>query len=586
MPFTAAEPHLVLESLERWAQAGRACSSGAEHDVDFLLLNSRDETLLDVDLFMSNLTRSTFMRTNSRCFGAVELLHSRLSAERDEYPAGPSNMFFDLFLSDDFAAFRRSYDFMFWTEWDTKPIKPFWVDCLQHETGTGEFWVKGSMLQGPHLDIAVQDRVNWNWVAHINGNALYSLRNPAFRQFLRVVIEYEPPNHYWKPFDVSMWRVLHAFPYTWPLYQRYRPMFLHSAFIRHYSFLMSEKNEEDAVASQHTFFVHGAAASAGKVIYEKKIVNASLDGVQWDDAIMAELSISVLMRSHRADMRLALVALESIRRYMPSVAEVVVVVPEGDVAAFTRRIPYSKVLVRGEPDLLQNGRMQQKYTKLTADQYCKGKFVFHLDSDVVLFRPVQTRDLFWAGKPLLFYDAYDNLPRVLDIWRQGTANAVGKPIEHEFSRSNNHLYPRSMYAQGRRHLEELFKTNLTTFLKTRLAATADAAARHMSEQQAAGLYFSDFNYLGGYLWHFMHDAIAWAPMDGIERDRLAFPAPIVPAMTCQGDARLAVGTGMLTEQVAALRAAVNAGSCDPVLEFESKLLAAALALCEGDLCGH
>ena len=50
------------------------------------------------------------------------------------------------------------------------------------------------------------------------------------------VIQYEPPNHFWKPFDVSIWRVLHAFPHTWPVYQKYRAKFVYSNFIHHWGF--------------------------------------------------------------------------------------------------------------------------------------------------------------------------------------------------------------------------------------------------------------------------------------------------------------------------------------------------------------
>jgi hypothetical protein len=35
-----------------------------------------------------------------------------------------------------------------------------------------------------------------------------------------------------------------------------------------------------------------------------------------------------------------------------------------------------------------------------ADTYCRGKYIFHLDSDVVLIKQLQKRDLFLFGRPV------------------------------------------------------------------------------------------------------------------------------------------------------------------------------------------
>ena len=85
------------------------------------------------------------------------------------------------------------------------------------------------------FDDLVKDKTyTWDWVGHMNGNAVYSLQNCHFLDFIRVTMELEPPNDLRRPFDVSMWRVLHAFPYTWHVYQKYRHQFVTSDFIVHH----------------------------------------------------------------------------------------------------------------------------------------------------------------------------------------------------------------------------------------------------------------------------------------------------------------------------------------------------------------
>ena len=54
------------------------------------------------------------------------------------------------------------------------------------------------------LDSAAAVSYNWNWVGHLNGNALYDLRDHAFRDFLRLVVQYEPPSHFWKVGGVGL----------------------------------------------------------------------------------------------------------------------------------------------------------------------------------------------------------------------------------------------------------------------------------------------------------------------------------------------------------------------------------------------
>jgi hypothetical protein len=146
----------------------------------------------------------------------------------------------------------------------------------------------------------------------------------------------------------------------------------------------------------------------------------------------------------------------------------------------------------------------------THTQYCQGDFILHLDSDVVLFRPVLYKDIFLLGKPMLEYDTYANLaPWHVNVWQNGTAFAVGRyPNPYEYSRSNEHVYPRAAYAAARRHIEERFNgLPFVDFLATRpgsgkgrakLNRTLDAQHMPAGETEDRQDLFSDFNYMGEY----------------------------------------------------------------------------------------
>jgi hypothetical protein len=89
-----------------------------------------------------------------------------------------------------------------------------------------------------------------------------------------------------------------------------------------------------------------------------------------DDAraeiIPAALKLSVLVRTFSRDVEAAAVALQSAKRFLPNALEFVVVVPEPDLAQAREALPDFAV-VKGEPILMPDQSMQQKYTKLMGD---------------------------------------------------------------------------------------------------------------------------------------------------------------------------------------------------------------------------
>ncbi|MBD2088992.1 tetratricopeptide repeat protein [Microcoleus sp. FACHB-1515] len=237
--------------------------------------------------------------------------------------------------------------------------------------------------------------------------------------------------------------------------------------------------------------------------------------------------VSIMCRTYHGDKMWLPYLFRSIEKFFPMHREVVVVYEKQDEAELKSLIPSWVKIVR--EDKFADGTIQQKYSKLTADTFCEGKYIFHIDSDSIFTRNVRSEYMFRDGKPILEYTPYSTLieyaksPEMLEwarnqgmtdakphikveFWRAGTANAVGEPVDYEFSRRPEKLYPRWMYKQARELIENRHNMSFKDFIKTQ-------HGRHRDDLPVDQIYFSDFNYIGAFMWYHMKDEIAWVNTD-------------------------------------------------------------------------
>ncbi|KAI9033180.1 hypothetical protein DFJ74DRAFT_651008 [Hyaloraphidium curvatum] len=189
-PVVAKDIAKMETILDTYGAVGQPCSGRFTAVTDFYFLYNliQDGT---VDALNRKLAQSSSFRKMSRCFHETGVVFANLSGIEDEYPAGPSNMFFKLIESPDLKWFRNA----------------LYIEATLPTSYNGlepDYWMKGSVYRGRGFDQAVLYRENWNWVDHLNGNAFYRLNDPEFEDFVRITKEYEPPNDYWKPFDIAM----------------------------------------------------------------------------------------------------------------------------------------------------------------------------------------------------------------------------------------------------------------------------------------------------------------------------------------------------------------------------------------------
>ena len=641
VPLIAEDVPRVMAGIRKWAALGPVCDTSQELPMALRFLYSRTREHYDalslpyLEQMMAQ--EAIVVARVSSCFQSIETIFSELREEQDGYPEGPSHMFFKLLIHQH-ATLLQPFSHgqpaltasahalvhvrlpcppclclpcgpslwcvcvvsVYWMEWDVKPIRAYWAEKLFDLTLHDEFWVKGGRYRGRAFDEVIKDSSSWTWVGHLNGNALYRLHDDDFNAFLQLTVEREPPSHYWKPFDIAMWRTLVDFPYNWHLYQTYGDRFQTTAAMQHLGFTGTD--EEFATVVHHSpnvFLIHGDRGSAGLSKYLVKFkdgVPSTNTTVQWSDEVSPAMRVSVFIRTAEPEFPFAALAIQSAQRFLAGALEYVVVVPEADAAAARQALPGNIVLYE-EKKVVKEEAVQAKLTKLQAELYCMGSYIFHLDADVVLYRPVLRRDLFIFHRPILRFDRYENLQWLeeerfmkqqhakaeqgddpLDDplprqWQEGTSYALGQKVEFEFSRSNDHLYPRSVYAEARAHIERLHGMSLPAFLDTREAWLRFDSAGGVSTQMQR--LFSDFNYLGAFLYYQQPQAMSWTYL-GVDKPPVhALPyafTSIRPDVVCQGDLELhrpwAKRKVALQSQVSIMQRIVNHGAhCSELHKF-------------------
>lgn len=578
VPFTARDVPALSDNLDRWRQVGPACDSELreKNRPDMWFYFSKTSAALPRE-FARFQTKQAYQPLHE-CFARVDVTFANLTAEEDGYPAGINFMFFRMVTGATHANQLKHFNALYWMEPDVQPIKPYWLDVLVSESQTDDdFWIKGSVYLGGVFDRAVGQ--DWTWIGHINGNAMYRLHQPMFSRFLQIVMDLEPPGHFWKPFDVSIWKVLHDFPYFWHAYQRIAKHFVYADFVEHWGFTITDDGMILSHQNPRTFLVHGKNMSTGKRASQRKFKN-NLSHVNWDGAIDPKAdSVSVLIRSQTMDVDYAIVAIYSVLVHMSGALEIVVVAPDKDVFAIVARLQKlsDKVRVVAEEPLTPETAesvhpMQETYTRSLADVYCRGKYIFHMRPDSVLVRKVLRKDLFIAGKPIMWHALYADLPETAGFWRNGTANALGDDNSAQVSgRVGERVIPREVYKSLRDHLEHFHRKSFRSFLQTRVGQKF--CLRHdrvgdcpltLNDAAAEQRAYSDEAVLGAFMFTRMNGSAAWLPIEQSRDYNREVFVPIITRFTCQGQAWLARKLGETQQDIRALQNAINDGNCDKV----------------------
>eukprot|EP00903_Cladosiphon_okamuranus_P005533 g5510.t1 len=109
------------------------------------------------------------------------------------------------------------------------------------------------------------------------------------------------------------------------------------------------------------------------------------------------------------------------------------------------------------------GDAEALFPLVSADRYCSGRFVLHLDPDSVLLERVTYDHLFHFGKPVIPFTRFSDKDMSYQqqhpgnaCWRSKAPLALGIPenerVVHDFSEYDMHIYPTDLYPALRAHL--------------------------------------------------------------------------------------------------------------------------------------
>jgi hypothetical protein len=546
LPFPELNKAILSETIHRMVAVGSPCSKNAASAVQ-LIVYGNVSALVDKEKPVIWVMEGLGMYYS--CFSKVVVLGTAELSPED--PGGPNavvnKMFFDLFLNDAVRNRFPSSTHAFWMEPDATPVRPHWIDALVGLAARSNFWMAGSVYRGSGLDEAAESPGNRNWVGRIGGSAVYNMRDEAFSEFLRVVTHYEPAVTRTCKFDVSIWRVLHTFPYTWPLYQAARSRFIHANFLHDWASRISPSDVARTRSGSTAYFVHGSSAT------DADLPQPTPPTVP-PDAVPPTLRLSVFVRALGGDAGFVREAVLSVAKHAPHVFEIVVLFPAGEppssadsFLAIATASPPVRVAVGPSP--VEDALRRRVWWGLHADSFCRGDLILHLDSGTVLWRLLQLRDFLWLGRPLLSYRRPDELPALAGL----AATEDGAEFEFGTVTGALQVFPRSLYPRARAHAAARHGGNVTRFVRD----TAGAS-------EAAG---DGTALLAAYAWRHASDDFSLAPGDGDEQRRVGslVPTPVVPSPACRFPAAKAVsdGQGAVDATLAALRDIREAGlACD------------------------
>lgn len=254
-PLIPHELPRAIESLKLWDQCAYAPyqTLPVRPSVDLIYSFNVDEDNRLVDQLNAAFNATKIVR---RCFHAPRFVFCDLRGEQDVYnrtatgvpgvggyKAGPNNLFFETFRRLNIGA-----RYMFQMETDCWPTRPGWLADLERvcERHNGA-WVIGSYYRGCGL-------LGRAYMRHINGNAIYGIGIPEFREFFwdilkpwvdRIVAEVDP---------------LLAYDCAWDLFlQQANPVDPGDPYWPHVQQCLNKFQYTDTVAN-----IGGAAEQAGK----------------------------------------------------------------------------------------------------------------------------------------------------------------------------------------------------------------------------------------------------------------------------------------------------------------------------------
>jgi len=195
------------------------------------------------------------------------------------------------------------------------------------------------------------------------------------------------------------------------------------------------------------------------------------------------MQVDIFYRSYANDFEWLKNSLKSVEKYCDGFGGVHVAIPATDIGEMPSVGSETVHLVEQK----LTGYMDQQVTKIHADEFCRGDYVLHVDSDCIFYKETRPEDFFLDGRPVILREEGVESP-----WFEISARSLGWRCDGEYMRRLPILYPRWIYKAFRIWMEEKHGCKLWEWL--------DKQPTHE---------FSEFNTLGQWAYKFHRKEFAW-----------------------------------------------------------------------------
>ena len=179
IPFHIKQYNSLVDNIKKWSKY-MPCSrkyffNKKSPKLIFFVSYNQDISVKYLHLNLSDLI------PYFRCFSnrySLDIVKYKLSHKQDYHVLGARLMF--EFMLRKKSRFFKECTYIFYMEPDCRPVRSNWINALQNEIGSSNFWIKGAIFRGKF-----ENKINKYLPNkyHINGNAIYNIGDNNFRDF-------------------------------------------------------------------------------------------------------------------------------------------------------------------------------------------------------------------------------------------------------------------------------------------------------------------------------------------------------------------------------------------------------------------
>ena len=148
--------------------------------------------------------------------------------------------------------------------------------------------------------------------------------------------------------------------------------------------------------------------------------------------------ISIFIRTYHKDIKWLNYCLASIHKNLVGWDEIVICIPTGQESLLSHLTQEKVVTCK----TYKQDYIGQQVSKLEAYRYCKGDYIFFVDSDVIFYNGADIRDYFQDNLPVILYDKYENVGDAI-CWKAVVEKLYKENVPYEFMRRAGQLFHKS-----------------------------------------------------------------------------------------------------------------------------------------------